>query len=255
MTAERVPLDGELELLGQISTASNATFAARIGHTPVVYKPIGGEQPLWDFPEVCLAHRELASFLVSQSVAENLVPPTTLRDGPFGFGMVQLWQDLAEVQPVQVVPAALRPKMGWRHVMDGYDETNSLVSVVHQDTDTLRLIAVLDVMCNNADRKGSHVLGLPDGQVRAIDHGLTFHPEPKLRTVLWGWIGEPLQTSEIAAIDRARQAVIADESGQFAELLGEEEIAAFIGRCDALVSDGVFPGPSGSMPAVPWPIM
>ncbi|SMH43289.1 conserved hypothetical protein [Rathayibacter oskolensis] len=254
MSSDSEPVAGELELRGRITTASNATFLAQIGDTSVVYKPIAGEKPLWDFPDGDLAGRERAAYLVSEALGWNVVPCTWVREGPLGVGMVQLWQDIdPEQDAVGLVPADAIPD-GWRHVLDGSDENDRDISLVHEDSEALRRMAVFDVVVNNADRKGGHVLEMPDGHRFGVDHGLTFHAEHKLRTVLWGWIGEPLTADEIAALAHLRAAIDGELGAALGEVLMEEEIAAFAKRCERLRSSGRFPAPRGSMPAVPWPL-
>lgn len=248
-------LGGELELTGRIRTASNATFVGTIDGVTVVYKPIAGENPLWDFPDGNLASREAAAYLVSQAFGWNVVPRTWLREGPMGLGMVQLWQDRDPDQdPVDLIPADEMPEHGWRHVLDGQDEQNRVVSLIHEDSPALRRMAVFDVVVNNADRKGDHILAMPDGHRHGVDHGLTFHAEHKLRTVLWGWLGDDLNTDELAGIDRVRSLLAGELGDTLTELLSADEIAALAERCDRLRSDGTFPAPSGDMPAVPWPL-
>lgn len=254
MTSEAELLEGELELTGRITTASNATFLAQIGDVSVVYKPIAGEKPLWDFPDGELAGRERAAYLASEALGWNVVPRTWLREGPLGVGMVQLWQDIdPEQDAVDLVPAEAVPE-GWRHVLDGSDENDRDISLVHEDSAALRRMAVFDVVVNNADRKGGHVLEMPDGHRFGVDHGLTFHAEHKLRTVLWGWVGEALTADEIDALGRLRGEIDGALGAALAELLTQEEIAAFAKRCDRLRSSARFPGPRGGMPAVPWPL-
>jgi uncharacterized repeat protein (TIGR03843 family) len=243
-----------IQLESQVLAASNATFVGRIGHTEVVYKPIAGEQPLWDFPDGNLAHREVAAYLVSQALEWNIVPTTWLGDGPMGTGMMQLWQDVDDsATPVDVVPAGRVPSVGWCQVFDGYDANNQRVSLIHHDSGALRKIAVFDVITNNADRKGGHILPMGDGHLFGIDHGLTFNVEHRLRTVLWGWIGQPLNDEELAGIDRVRAALDGQLGAALADLLTSEEIQIFGDRIEALRSDGTFPAPSGDMPPIPWP--
>lgn len=248
-------LDGPLEVVGRITVASNATFLARVGGTQVVYKPVAGEKPLWDFPDGTLARREVAAHLVSEATGWGVVPRTWLRDGPYGPGMVQLWQDPAtDVDPVDVVPSGRVPGEGWRTVLEGQDEGGGAVTLVHEDSPALRRMAVLDVLLNNADRKGGHVLPRADGHRFGVDHGVTFHVEPRLRTVLWGWVGEPLDAEERAGITRVRDGLPAMLGGALAELLTEAEVAALETRCARVLADGTFPAPEGEMPAVPWPL-
>ena len=245
----------ELTLTGRLTTASNATFLGSIGGAAVVYKPIAGEQPLWDFPDGCLAHREVAAYLVSEVLGWNIVPRTWLRDGQFGEGMVQLWQETdPEQAPVDLVPADDLPDSGWKEVLQGSDDAGRVVSLIHEDTAALRRMAVFDVLVNNADRKGDHVLPMPGGHRYGVDHGLTFHQDHKLRTVLWGWIGEALSAEELEGIDRVLAGLQAELGSQLAGLLTAEEIEAFAARCTRLRTAGEFPAPSGNMPAVPWPL-
>jgi uncharacterized repeat protein (TIGR03843 family) len=255
VTTEADPIDGELELTGRITTASNATFLGRIGDTEVVYKPIAGEAPLWDFPDGNLAHREAAAYLVSESFGWNVVPRTWLRDGPFGHGMVQLWQDVdPEQDAIDLVAATAVPEEGWRQVFDGRDENDRPVTLIHEDSVALRRMAVFDVVVNNADRKGGHVLPMADGHRFGVDHGLTFHVDHKLRTVLWGWLGDDLAPDELSAIERVRSDLAGDLGTSLSPLLSDLEIGAFAARLDRLRSRAVFPAPSGDMPAVPYPL-
>ena len=248
-------LEDELVVTGRVMPASNATYVGTIGDVEVVYKPVAGERPLWDFPDGTLAWREVAAFLVSEVTGWDVVPPTWLRDGPHGVGMVQRWQTVDPAQEaVTLVPAGRVPD-GMLHVFDGYDARDQRISLVHEDSAPLRRMAVLDVVTNNADRKGGHVLEMPGGHRHGVDHGLTFHEEHKLRTVLWGWLGRPLTDDELDGVRRLRSS-LDDEAGlggSLPGLLTEREVEAFARRCEALLSAGTFPEPSGPMPAVPWP--
>jgi uncharacterized repeat protein (TIGR03843 family) len=248
-------LDGELELTGRITSASNATFVGTIGGVTVVYKPVAGERPLWDFPDGNLANREAAAYLVSESLGWNVVPRTWLRDGPFGVGMVQLWREPDPGQdPVDLIPADAMPDEGWRQVFESLDEFDRPVALIHEDSAELRRMAVFDIVVNNADRKGAHILPMADGHRHGVDHGLTFHVEHKLRTVLWGWLGEDLNPDERDGIERVRSCLAGELGEALAGLLSAAEIAAFDARCDQLLSEGRFPAPHGRMPAVPWPL-
>ncbi|MFF3039172.1 SCO1664 family protein [Arthrobacter citreus] len=248
-------LTDELTLTGRITTASNATFLGSIGDAEVVYKPIAGEKPLWDFPDGCLAHREVAAYLVSEALGWNIVPRTWLRDGPLGEGMVQLWQDAdPEQDAVDLVPLGEVPESGFKLVLEGEDQAGQIVALIHEDTAALRRMAVFDVVVNNADRKGNHVLAMPGGHRYGVDHGVTLHAEHKLRTVLWGWISESLSAEELAGVDRVLAGLDGGLGEMLAELLTADEVAALAARCARLRSTAVFPGPRGGMPAVPWPL-
>jgi len=249
------PGDGKLELTGRITTASNATFLGSIDGVAVVYKPIAGEHPLWDFPGGNLASRERAAYLVSESFGWDIVPRTWLRDGPMGRGMVQLWQEVdPEQDAVDLVPSHAVPAQGWRHVLDGRDERNRQVTLIHEDSAALRRMAVFDIVVNNADRKGAHILAMTGGHRHGVDHGLTFHADHKLRTVLWGWLGDELTAEERDGIARVASHLAGELGDTLAGLLSAPEIAALAARCDRLHADGRFPAPHGAMPAVPWPL-
>jgi uncharacterized repeat protein (TIGR03843 family) len=248
-------LTDELTLTGRITTASNATFVGTIGDTTVVYKPIAGEKPLWDFPDGFLAHREAAAYLVSEVLGWNVVPRTWLRDGPLGKGMVQLWQDTdPDRNAVDLVAADDIPEFGWKQVLEGQDETGRMVALVHEDTPELRRMAAFDVVVNNADRKGDHILAMPGGHRHGVDHGLTFHRDHKLRTVLWGWLGDTLTDEESDGVDRVIEGLQGELGRNLANLLNAAEVAALAARCARLRLTGRFPAPSGDMPAVPWPL-
>lgn len=245
--------DGELTLLGRITTASNATFVGTIDGVRVVYKPVAGERPLWDFPGATLATREVATYLVSEALGWDVVPPTWVREGPHGPGMVQLWREPDPEQEAVTVVAARAVPDGLLHVVDGLGADGEPVALVHEDSVALRRIAVLDVLVNNADRKGGHVLEMPGGHRHGCDHGLTFHVEPKLRTVLWGWVGQPLLAEEVDTVRRVRELVDGPLGTALTSLVDDDEVAALADRCDVLTSRGEFPAPAGDMPAVPWP--
>ena len=241
--AARVP-EGDLTLHGRVLPASNATFVGEADGVRVVYKPIAGERPLWDFPDGTLAAREVGAYAVSEALGWDVVPPTVLRDGPHGPGMVQLWRDEDEDQaPVDIVREGRVPD-GFRHVFDGLDE----------DSPALRRMALFDVVVNNADRKGGHVLPMPGGHRHGVDHGLTFHVETKLRTVLWGWVGEPVTAEEVEGLERLRAALDGDLGATLSGLLTEDEVATTARRVSRLLSRGEFPAPASSAyPVIPWP--
>ncbi|GAB7189513.1 SCO1664 family protein [Kineococcus sp. NUM-3379] len=261
----------ELEVLGRITSASNATLfaVARGGGRALrcVYKPVAGERPLWDFPDRTLALREVAAYAVSAATGWDVVPPTVLREGPAGVGSVQLWVDpdgadddaehevrLAEPGAglVDLVAAGRLPE-GWLPVLRASDETGRPVALVHADDERLRRVAVLDVVLNNADRKAGHVLPGPGGAVHGVDHGLTFHEDDKLRTVLWGWAGARLLDPEREVLERLEQD-LQDRLGEvLAGLLAPAEVEGTLERVRRLLRRGRLPRPGQGWPAIPWP--
>lgn len=245
--------EGELAPTGRITTASNASFLARIGEVAVIYKPVAGERPLWDFPDGDLAGREVAAFLVSESFGWDIVPPTWLREGPMGPGMVQLWQ---EPDPAQDAVDIVRtvPDSGWRRVFDGHDDRDRPVTLIHEDSPALRRMTVFDAVVNNADRKGGHILSMPGGHRHGVDHGLTFHSDHKLRTVLWGWSGEELSKEELDGIARVQAQLPGTLGDALAPLITDAEITALDERCARLRAEARFPEPRDDAPAVPWPL-
>ena len=222
---------GELHVTGRLVDASNATLYATATleeHAIVcIYKPIAGERPLWDFSDGCLAHREYAAYLVSHHLGFNLVPLTILRDGPYGFGMVQQWVDI--------------------------DENIDLGTFFSTDHPKLRSMALFDAIINNTDRKIGHLLPLDGQTLFGCDHGVTFHADDKLRTVLWQWADEPFTEDEISLLRKA-QALLSGELGRLlAPLLTEIEIQETARRVADLLASGTFPLPNPDWPAVPWP--
>lgn len=245
--------DAELVLHGRIMPASNATYVGEIADVRVVYKPVRGERPLWDFPNGTLANREVAAYVVSEALGWEVVPHTFLRDGPHGPGMVQVWQEPDERSvAVDIVPEGNVPE-GWCRVFDGLDEHDHPVSLVHEDSPPLRRMAVFDALVNNADRKGGHVLAMTDGHRYGVDHGVTFHSDPKLRTVLWGWLDDVLTADEIGAIGALRELLAGSLGERLHGLLTGPEVTALDRRCARLLATGVMPAPRGDGPAIPWP--
>jgi uncharacterized repeat protein (TIGR03843 family) len=251
LTTELPP--GELEIAGRLVQASNATFLATLTvgeeQQTCVYKPIRGERPLWDFPTGTLGYREVAAYEVSRLGGFDVVPVTVLADGPLGLGSVQAWVEADEEETselVDLVAADELPLEGWFDVVDGLDSLDRTVAVVHADDSRLRLLAVFDALINNADRKGGHILGSA-GRVFGVDHGVSFHTDPKLRTLLWGWAGTELTDDELAAVRRVHEQV----PGRLSDLLAEPEVEALVRRAEILLRRGHFPQPRGH--AIPWP--
>jgi uncharacterized repeat protein (TIGR03843 family) len=248
-------LDAQLVVLGRIMPASNHTFLTQLGdsETQCVYKPSSGERPLWDFTDGTLADREYAAWVVSDHLGWDIVPPTVLRDGPAGRGMVQLWMESEEgIDPVDVVPEGAVPP-GFLHVLDATGAQDEPVVLVHEDSDPLRRMAVFDIITNNTDRKGGHVLPMPGGHRHGVDHGVCFHSEDKLRTVLWGWAGQPLSAVEVAGVESVLDGLGAGLRESLEDLLTVREVDAVARRCERLLRVGSFPVPRGGWPSIPWP--
>jgi uncharacterized repeat protein (TIGR03843 family) len=241
---------GKLEVKGRLVDASNATLYCMIrpagrsargaqttrktGVAPhpgiaCVYKPIAGERPLWDFPVGTLAGREVAAYAVSRAAGWDVVPPTVMRDGPFGPGMCQLWID--------------------------HDVDVDLIALSRRtDHAGLRDMAVFDAVVNNADRKIGHLLPVADGHLYGCDHGVCFAEDYKLRTVLWQWRGKSLPRRSVEVLHRLNAELA--EGGLAAELAGlltESEISATKIRVETLLKHRVHPYPPTDWPAVPWP--
>jgi uncharacterized repeat protein (TIGR03843 family) len=211
-------------------------FLARVTHEGqsalAVYKPRRGERPLWDFPAGTLAAREVAAFLVARAGGWSFVPPTIMRlDAPLGSGSLQLF---VEHDPE-------------RHFFVLANEPER-----HGE---LARLAAFDIAINNADRKGGHVLEDANGGLWAVDHGLSFNLEPKLRTVIWGFAGEPIPDVARTQLERARdelsKAPLRDE---LIELLSAEEVDETIARIEVLLKEGIYPHPQGPR-AMPWPLV
>jgi uncharacterized repeat protein (TIGR03843 family) len=250
--------DGELTVEGRLSEASNTTLLCTIDtgmHSiRCVYKPVAGERPLWDFPDGTITRRELAAHALSEAAGWGLVPPTVWReDGPGGAGMCQLWidEDPSHAQ-VSVVRAGRGPG-DWLHVLDAEDGSGRPVSLIHAPTAALARMAVFDVLVNNADRKGGHVLADAEGRVWGIDHGVTFSVEDKLRTVLWGWAGQSIPQDIVAEVQRLHD-VLGEAFDPVDRWLDDEEREALRHRVRALLAEGDFPLPGGRWPAIPWPV-
>ncbi len=222
---------GDLDLIGRLWVSSNNALLGTVRgdgiEAAVIHKPVAGERPLFDFPDGTLARREVASFVTSRATGWGVVPPTVLRDGPLGPGMLQLWiRTDPDVDPVDLV---------------------------NDDDPRLRRIAVFDAAVNNTDRKAGHLLPVPGGHIYGVDHGVTFSPVPKLRTVLWAWRGEAFTDEEVAVLRVLRRGLDAELGGRLHELLDPIEVGATARRLERLIASGCFPQPDPRWPAVPWP--
>ena len=227
--------NGVLTVTGRLVDASNATLYAMCSvndekgdrEFACIYKPIAGERPLWDFPDGSLANREYLSFLISHWLELHLVPPTILRDGPYGTGMVQKWIDI--------------------------DQSVDLMEFYLTDHPKLRELALFDLITNNTDRKIGHLLPTQDGHLYGCDHGVTFHEDDKLRTVLWQWAGTTYTDNEKSLLLKARDLFTGSKLEIIRGLITDEEIAATVARIDRALIEGSFTLPSPDWPAVPWP--
>ncbi|MFG3199365.1 SCO1664 family protein [Streptomyces sp. NPDC048208] len=250
---------GELTVRGRIRDASNAALFCTVAldgrEATCVYKPVAGERPLWDFPDGTLAGREVAAYEVSEATGWSLIPPTVLREGPFGEGMCQLWIEVSTEAELLALAEGEEAGPGWKAIGLAEVGEGRTALLVHADDERLRRLAVLDAVINNADRKGGHLLPTAAGRLYGIDHGVSFNAENKLRTLLWGWAGEPLTEDAVEVLGRLRAALA--EGGALAAkltpLLTPAEIDATRARVDDLLATGRHPEPTGDWPAIPWP--
>lgn len=224
-------LTGEIVVEGRLVDASNATLFGNLQTSisesfPVVYKPIAGERPLWDFPEGTLAGREVAAFELSDHLGFNCVPTTVMRDGPYGLGAVQQWIDMPE-------------------------ETD-FISLAQESSNAMRNMALFDVVINNTDRKFGHILITDSGEIYGCDHGVTFHEDFKLRTVLWQFSGSKLTQAEIERLENIPKWLASEDSMIFRQHISASEISALLARVQDLLGNGM-PYPSEDWPAIPWP--
>lgn len=235
VSAERVLsllTHGTLEPVGLLPGASNDTFLATIAEgeleTYAVYKPRDGEAPLWDFPEGTLYRREMGAFVISEALGWGLVPPTVIRDGPLGVGMVQLFID--------------------------HEPSEHYLTLADAHADVFRRVAAFDIAVNNADRKAGHcLLQRGTGRIFIVDHGVTFSVQPKLRTVIWEHAGERIPAEVLADLaNLASMLASGDVREAMDELLAPEERDALEARIAALMQHAVYPEPGPGRP-YPWP--
>jgi uncharacterized repeat protein (TIGR03843 family) len=268
----RILTDGELKITGRLTNASNATLYGSVKLDGVelrcVHKPVAGERPLWDFPDGTLAFREVAAFEVSEATGWGIVPPTVLREGPWGPGMCQLWIDTTEDQEegeeaaedanlLALIPAdEAGESEGWLPILSVELEDGRGAVLAHKDDERLRRIAAYDAVVNNADRKGGHLLvaAADPTHVYGIDHGVTFAVEDKLRTLLWGFARDPLGAEIREMLEKMEQELsggaLADRLG---ELLSPDEVGSTRERVRDLLRADRFPGPESRRRPVPWP--
>lgn len=250
MIDEHVLSTAPLTVLGRLPDSSNNALLCSVpgddGPVRCVYKPMAGEQPLWDFPAHTLSRREKAAAVLDSLLGFGQVPLTAWREeGPAGAGTVQLW---VEGQIDLGIFPPLRVPEGWVGVVDAQTEDGPVVVAHRADAATARMV-LFDAVANNADRKGGHLLRNDEG-LFGIDHGVTFHAEPKLRTVLWGLIGAAIDPDLLVALQTAH-----DRIADLEPWLTLTEVQATAERIESLLSEAVFPAPSGTWPALPWPLI
>ena len=226
---------GEIEIAGRFLWGSNYTFLVEVKNAQeavtAVYKPSRGERPLWDFSRGTLSAREVAAYLTSQALGWNLVPPTVLRqEGPAGPGSLQLYVD-ADVE----------------HHYFTFNE---------EEKQRLRPVALFDLLINNADRKGGHVLMSPDGHIWSIDHGICFHQHDKLRTVIWDFANEFIPDDLLANTETFLRALTDDKElkAKYLKYISDEEFHALIQRTKRVLRERCFPEPFTDRP-YPWPMV
>lgn len=236
---------------GRIPGASNETLLVELDGRLHVYKPEGGEAPLWDFPDNTLGRREVAVAAIDDALGWGLVPPTRwIPHGPRGPGMVQQWVDHDPAAgPARLFPVGQTPP-GWLVVAGGHTPDGRGVQLAHEDSAELMRIAVLDAVTNNADRKGGHILRDPAGRIWAIDHGVCLHTEPKLRTIVWGFGGRPLPEPLLADLAGLEEVLPRIDA---LACLTAEEVGATAARVRALLDTRSFPTPGTGWPSLPWP--
>ena len=231
--AAEVLRNGDTDVLGRMPWSSNATFLVTLtldgDEMLAIYKPQRGERPLWDFPRGTLCHREVATFEVSRALGWDIVPDTVLRDGPAGIGMMQRFVE--------------------------HDPEEHYFTLLADHGDAFRRMAAFDVVVNNTDRKGGNCLrAVDDGRVFGIDHGLSFHPQWKLRTVIWDFAGERIRPETSADLRRLLDNVCGGALGDtLYGLLDRYELDALRARTEHLLATGVLPEPDRDYHSYPWP--
>jgi len=224
-TEDKIFQSGELEVIGRLVDASNASLLCTLpDNVKVIYKPIAGERPLWDFPDGNLASREVAAYYISEIGNFKVVPKTVLREGPFGTGAIQKWIETSEEADV--------------------------ITIAQSNDSQMRNLALFDIVINNADRKFGHVLITPENRIFGCDHGVSLHKENKLRTVVWQFAEELLQPAEVEQLNELLSQI---DCKYLSTYLSEDEIDAIFDRTKNLLEAGRFSSPNPNWPAVPWP--
>ena len=248
---------GEIEIEGLIPDSTNGALKLLITkgdeQIAAIAKPDVSIRPLWDFPKMDLNKREYATFLFDRKLELGFVPETVIRDiSGIGNALVQHWireseNDLIIVQSPDNIPKS------YLRVLQGYDELNKLITLAHKDDQDLRKLCLIDLIINNADRKGNHLITDGNNKMWAIDHGVSWHEEPKIRTVLWGWINQEFNDGDLDLLSLAKS-TLEDWLANDFQYLENSEIECALERLDELVKNKRFPAPGSEWPAVPWPI-
>lgn len=250
-------LNGEIEIEGLIPDSSNGALKVLVSNSKqsveAIIKPEVSIRPLWDFPDLDLNNREYATYLLDRELNLNYVPDTVMRNVEgIGKSLIQEWvtesdNDLIIVKSPEDIPEE------YLKVLQGYDELNKLITLAHKNNRDLRNLCLFDLVINNADRKGGHLLMDSANKMWAIDHGVSWHFESKIRTVLWGWIDETFNDQDIALLNNAKKVFKTWKDEKFI-YLSKEEIEQAIKRVEGLLKENAFPQPGNQWPAVPWPI-
>jgi uncharacterized repeat protein (TIGR03843 family) len=226
---------GDVEVLGRMPWSSNATFLVNVvdgqDEMLAIYKPQRGERPLWDFPRGTLCHREVAAYEVSEALGWQIVPDTVLRDGPAGVGMMQRYVE--------------------------HDPEEHYFTLLEEHADAFRRMAAFDVVINNTDRKGGHCLrALAGGRIFGIDHGVSFHVQWKVRTVIWDFGGETIPPEVCRDLHRFADRLDEGDVGeQLVDALDRFEIDALRARTEHLLATGCLPRARDDYHAYPWPMI
>ncbi len=251
MSSLEALVTGTVTIVGEHPDASNGVFIVDVTAgsttTRALYKPISGERHLWDFPRGELARREVLTFALARAMHFTFVPDTVWRDdAPAGPGSLQRWIEPATTHDVAISTSV---EAGWCHILDAQLSDGAPVVLVHRDLEDLRALAFFDAIVNNGDRKAGHILRDVSGDLFAIDHGVTFHADPKLRTVLWGFAGQRIPDDLLDRCDVDVRSV-----PEITETLDAVELEALQSRIALLKATKVHPAPDPSWPSIPWPI-
>ena len=248
---------GEIEIESLVPDSSNGALKVIIeksnNRISAIMKPEVSIRPLWDFPLQDLNNREFATYLMDRALGLNYVPDTVIREvAGIGKTLIQEWiteieNDLIIVKSPEDIP------IDYLKVLQGYDELNKLITLAHKNCRELRSLCLFDLIINNADRKGGHLLSDINHKIWAIDHGVSWHFDSKIRTVLWGWVGKGFDDQDLELLHKAKK-ILDEWKNEGFDYLPKIEIKQAILRVEGLLNLGAFPQPGNDWPAVPWPI-